>query len=180
MLIHFDKLRISDDNKHLSIKIRIGEEAYYENVYLTGIKIWDKETYGTNNTVWTSDLEANPKKEVEVDIPLTDILTSVANNMLFISVDIQGVPSIECPCGGDTIPTAVFADTCSIMNTIKSYTSELSNSCITPKGFINYLLLYKALEYAIKTCHYPEAIKYYNMLLKEYKTPVTTNCGCHG
>jgi hypothetical protein len=46
MLIHFDKIRISDDNNYLELDIRVGEESYYKDVLIRKVKIQDKNTYG--------------------------------------------------------------------------------------------------------------------------------------
>lgn len=46
MLIHFDKIKISDDNKYLELDIRVGEESYYKDVLIRKVKIQDKNTYG--------------------------------------------------------------------------------------------------------------------------------------
>lgn len=175
MLIHFDKILISDNKLELDIKI--GEESYYKDVIIKKVKIQDKDTYGTNNYVYITETRI---KKFSKAIPLSDILTNINNNMLFITVEIQGTPTADCPCNNDVIPTAVYVETSSIIKNIEQYTAELNNSCSMPKGFMNYLLLYKALEYAIKTCHYKEAISYLDKLTKETKVPVTSNCKCNG
>lgn len=116
MLIHFDKLRVSDDNKHLEIIIRVGDEKYFENVYLSELKIQDKETYNKVDVFY----KKFPKtKLLSIDIPFTEILSNLNNNMLFISVGIEGTPGIECPCGADTLPTAVYVDTSNIIKNIE-------------------------------------------------------------
>ena len=175
MLIHFDKILISDNKLELDIKV--GSEPYYKDVIIKKVIIQDKSTYGTSTYVYTIETRS---KQFNKDILLSDILTNINNNILFITVEISGAPTADCPCNSDVIPTAVYVDTNSILNTIKGYNNELTKDCSIPKGYINYLLLYKALEYSIKTCNYKEAIKYYNLLLKDYKVPVTSNCGCHG
>lgn len=175
MLIHFDKILISDNKLELDIKI--GEESYYKDVIIKKVKIQDKDTYGTNNYVYITE---NRIKKFSKAIPLSDILTNINNNMLFITVEIQGTPTADCPCNSDVIPTAVYVETSNIIKNIEQYTAELNNSCSMPKGFMNYLLLYKALEYAIKTCHYKEAISYLDKLTKETKISVTSNCKCNG
>lgn len=60
------------------------------------------------------------------------------------------------------------------------YLRELSNSCGIPKGFIDFILRIKALDMAIETCNYTEAIKYWEMLNKMPTRTTTNNCGCHG
>lgn len=178
MLIHFNKLYISDDRKHLIVKVKVGEEYYYNNVYISGINIQDKDTYGTGH-VYNEMFEDSPMKEIEFKIPLSSILSDIKNNILFINIRISGTPTLECPCGQDEIPTAVFVDTSAIVNSIKSSSLELSKKCEKPKFLTNYLLTYKALEYAIRTKDYNNAIKFLKKLtdntsINSYK------CGCNG
>ena len=61
-----------------------------------------------------------------------------------------------------------------------AYLKELDNSCVIPKGFIDFILRVKALDMAIETCNYTEAIKYWEMLNRKSVKTVTNNCGCHG
>lgn len=177
MLIHFDKIKISDDNKYLELDIRVGEESYYKEVLIRKVKIQDKNTYGERQYNWQTETVT---KNFSKKIPLTEILTGIKNNILFISVEISGAPTADCPCNNDILPIAVYADTSTIINNIKADADKLVDSCSAPKGFMNYLLLYKAFEYSIKTCHYEEAIRYFEQLLKEYKSSITSNCGCNG
>ena len=60
------------------------------------------------------------------------------------------------------------------------YLKELGNSCTIPKGFIDFILRVKALDMAIETCNYMEAIKYWEMLNRMPAKTTTNNCGCHG
>ncbi len=60
------------------------------------------------------------------------------------------------------------------------YLKELSNSCVIPKGFIDFILRFKALDIAIETCNYTEAIKYWKMLNRVPTRTTTNNCGCYG
>lgn len=60
------------------------------------------------------------------------------------------------------------------------YLKELGNSCEVPKGFIDFILRVKALDIAIETCNYTEAIKYWEMLNRTPVRTTTSNCGCHG
>lgn len=182
MLIHFNKIKISDDNNYLELDIKVGEESYYKDVTIKKVLIQDKNTYGTNSYVWSTSYESllRKPKVVSLNIPFSEIFGKISDNILFITVEISGAPTANCPCNEDVIPTAVYVETSNIIKNIEQYTAELNNTCTMPKGFMNYLLLYKALEYSIKTCHYKEAISYLDKLLKEIKIPVTSNCKCNG
>nr|DAI45531.1 MAG TPA: hypothetical protein [Bacteriophage sp.] len=60
------------------------------------------------------------------------------------------------------------------------YLKELGNSCVIPKGFIDFILRLKALDMAIETCNYTEAIKYWKMLNRTQIRITSNNCGCRG
>lgn len=179
-MIQFTKILLSEDNKNLIIKAKIEESSYFENVYLDSIIIDDVKSYDTDAHVFAGILEDN-FKEYEWVIPVNNILTSLTNNMLFIKIKSKGVPSFDCPCNSDINEIiGVFADVCSILNNINLYSKELNKDCQLPKGFIDYLLLFKALEYALKSCNYDKAIKYWKKLQNTQSLKIVNKCGCNG
>ena len=183
-MLHFNKIRLSPDRKTLTIEAWLEETNYNTQVFPYEIKIQDISTFGTSTYVYNTDLSSytNEDKEVTINIPVGEILANISNNMLFITITLQGNIDISCPCGKDIMTyTAVFADACTMMNNLSTYTTELNQECSIPKGFINYLLLFKALEYSLKTCNYKDAIKYWNRLNKILRVNISpSNCNCHG
>lgn len=58
----------------------------------------------------------------------------------------------------------------------------MQDTCDIPRGFIEYYLKMKALEFALKTCHFIHACKYWNKYFykKNKKGIFPHKCGCHG
>lgn len=117
MLIHFDKIKISDDNNYLELDIRVGEESYYKDVIIKKVNIQDKSTYGSSTYNWSFETR---EKNFSMKVPLPSIITkSIKDNILFITVEIAGSPTADCPCNNDVIPTAVYVETSNIIKTIE-------------------------------------------------------------
>lgn len=179
-MVKFTRIKLSEDKKYLNIGVKIDGSSYFSNVYINSIKIDDVKSYGTDYHVYTNKLSSNVKSYTWV-IPVSEILTSLSNNMLFITIETVGEPSFDCPCGADINKvTGVFADVCSILNNIHNYTKELNSTCELPTGFINYFLLYKAYEYSLKSCNYDKAVKYWNKLHNTQSVKLTNKCNCNG
>ena len=60
------------------------------------------------------------------------------------------------------------------------YIKEVDNSCEIPKGFIDMFLQLKAIQYAIDSGHYQQAIIYYDRFFKNIRLKGPSDCGCHG
>lgn len=179
-MLHFKKIKLSEDRTILDIDVYIEELDYNSNVYLDSIKIQDVESYGTTSVNYQKSLTGK-LKEIKLSIPVSEILSNIKNNMLIITVNLTGTVDINCPCGKDIMNyMAIFADIQNITSVLNSYLNEFKNNCSTPKGFSNYFLLFKAFEYAARTCRYIDAIKYWKMLNKETKIITSNNCSCHG
>ena len=121
-------------------------------------------------------------KTIRMEINYTELLYNLNQDLLFVYVKIKGTPSVDTPCGMDSITTlGVVSNLYPLYQYTFSYIKELGDTCSIPKNFINYILQYKAFELAIKTGHYTEAIKYWKRFFMGIKDSVITpNCGCHG
>jgi hypothetical protein len=60
----------------------------------------------------------------------------------------------DTPCGKDVIETAIVYDENIILDKGLNYLSTLADSCIIPKGFIDFILKKAALDLSIKACNY--------------------------
>lgn len=131
-----------------------------------------------------SDLDERPLKikTIRMEINYTELLYNLNQDLLFVYVKIKGTPSVDTPCGMDNITTlGVVSNFYPLYQHAFNYIKELNDTCSIPKNFINYILQYKAFEFAIKTGHYTEAIKYWKKFFMGIKDSViTSNCGCYG
>ena len=102
--------------------------------------------------------------------------------MFFVWVKTKGTPSISTPCGEDnTLTLGVAIALYPLYQQAFGYIKELEKECATPKGFINFILQSKALQLAVRTGHYTQAIKYWEKFFRGLKKNVVTNkCGCYG
>lgn len=123
------------------------------------------------------NLLKNYKLELSVNESMLDF-----SKLLFVYIKTTGVPTPDTPCGMDNMTTlGVVTNLYPLYQQAFGYIKELSDTCITPKNFINFILQYKAFQLAVKTGHYTEAIKYWKKFLHGIKdVTVTSKCGCHG
>lgn len=189
-MVTFQELRITPDGQNLIIDVSvIRNPSYYQDVYLDNIQIDTQDTFiesgPSSKTVYNTiikGVEGKSLKSIRLKLNAGDLLPSLNSNLFFVYVKVKGTPSADTPCGMDNITTlGVVFNFYPLYQHAFNYIKELSNTCSIPKNFINYILQYKAFEFAIKTGHYTEAIKYWKKFFMEIKnSAITSNCGCHG
>ena len=108
---------------------------------------------------------------------------SLDNNLFFVYITASGTPSPGTPCGMDesTVMGVVY-NLRPWYNYGMGFIRGLADTCDIPAGFIDYILRFKAFQLALKTGHYPVAIKYWKWFIKGKKPVVKTSkgCGCNG
>lgn len=129
-------------------------------------------------------LDDYSKKHVKLILKPEDLGVPIAGNMFFVHVISSGEPEVDTQCElreSRIVGTAV--NLYPIYKQSVIYTKELGDTCNIPKGFIDYILKIKALDLAIRTGNYQEAIRYWNRLFKNlyytYTEP-SNSCGCYG
>lgn len=111
--------------------------------------------------------------------------SSFSDSLLFVYVTCKGVQSECTPCVLDSSkPTiGVVFDEKLLYQRVMDYTKQLADTCVIPKGYIDFILLWNAFKASIETEHWVPAIKYWHML---FDLPSLINgrtikgCGCHG
>lgn len=121
-------------------------------------------------------------KNYKLFIKDVDILYNLNKDLLFVEVYTKGLPSLDTPCGLDINPTiGAVAWFRPILNKILSHTKGITDRCEIPRSFMDFILLYRAFQLAIKTGNFKQAIKYWRMLFKKnLKDVITNKCTCHG
>ena len=185
-MITFNELKITPDGEKLIIDISVKDLEYYTDVYLDAIFIDTQNTFietDPSPSAFVMPIE-DDLKSYRIELRGEDISYSLNDNIFFVRVKTRGTPAINTPCGMDNIITLGIAiNFYPLYQQAISYIKELSDTCTTPKNFINFMLQYKAFQLAIKTGHYTEAIKYWKKLHSSQTikdTTVTNNCGCYG
>ena len=184
-MVQFNELRITPDGQKLIIDVSVKDLEYYTNVYLDTIQIDTQDTFvesgPSSEVAYTKTIGGN-SKSVKLELGTGDLLPSLKDNLFFVYVRTKGTPASNTPCGMDIITTVgVVTNLYPLYQQAFGYIMELSDTCIIPKNFINFILQYKAFELAVKTGHYTEAIKYWKRFFMGIKDSVITpNCGCYG
>lgn len=184
-MIKFTDLRVNKG--HLIITAEVREiEDYYDNVYISQIKIDSQDTFNSSGPssrlIYESETFTAAKK-VTLDLVASDFdgNIDIDKTMFFVYAVASGTPASDTPCGFDETPSVgVTFSLCPIYNETMQYVKEVENTCVLPKDFINMILQFKAIQYSINSGHFTQAIKYYNKFYKTLSVSTTNSCGCHG
>lgn len=184
-MIKFTDLRVNKGHLIVTAEVReIGD--YYDNVYISQIKIDSQDTFNSSgpssHLIYESETFTAAKR-VTLDLDASDFNGDIDMNktMFFVYVTATGIPASDTPCGFDETPSVgVTFSLCPIYNETMQYVKEVDDSCNLPKGLINMILQFKAIQYSINSGHFTQAIKYYNKFYKTLSVSTTNSCGCHG
>lgn len=178
-MVEFKILKL-DDNGNLHIRVSVISHKWYTNVYLSNITIDNQDTYvenGPSKEPLLKKIITGNAKEYDLEVSRKNL----SNDILFIYVQVKGIPSEDTPCGFDKIITMrTFVDLHSIYDIAMNYMRELANTCSIPSNFIDFILRFNAFKLAIQDNNYLLAIKYWKWFFNniEYKQ-ATSNCGCN-
>lgn len=168
-MIQYNQLSIEGK---LHIDIEVEDKPYFDNIFISGVRIDTADTYNTEHSFKTIEQEDSKELVVNISIAGTD-------DLFIITPIVSGYPSEDAPCGQDEVnPAYIYCDA-KIRNRGLSYLKELGEDCTIPKGFVDFILLSEALDLALQTCNYSEAVKYWNFLHRR-SIRTSNKCGCHG
>lgn len=104
---------------------------------------------------------------------------SLSNGLFFVYVTAKGVPDPSTPCNMDNAATmGVVCNLHDIFQSFMPYIREVESDCKIPKGFINHILRFKALELSLAVGNYTLAIKYWNKFFKNRIINKPSICNC--
>lgn len=184
-MLKFSELRVF--RGHLLITVEVQQiENYYDNVYINSIKIDTQDTFkstGPSGNLIYQTTAPEGSKKFTLDLQARDFNSSInmSKTMFFVYAEPTGIPDPSTPCGLDNAVTlGVTFDKCPILNQTMAYVKEVNNTCEIPNGFINMILQYKAIQYAIDSGHFEEAIKFYNKFYGKITNRTFNKCKCNG
>lgn len=196
-MVIFNECRIVKGGRDLIIDIEIDSLTYYKDVYLKAIYI-DKSSNFKNSTnpsdkaykmnlADIAEIDGNPTtniKSYRLKINSATLgLESFSNDIFFIYVEVEGLPTEDTPCCKyNKYTMAVAIDLNPVYNIAMNHIKALSDDCKINTDFINSILRYKALDLAVKTGNYTSAIHWWNKFKGTTITSSSTsnNCGCNG
>jgi hypothetical protein len=190
-MIHFNELRITEDNKSLIIDVSVDSDSCFSDVTLDTIIIDNQNTYIDNGP------SSNPILSINIKEYYTKVLTESSceyaqvysesqeykcyikdsknirllinledyniksTDILFVYVISEGTPTCEIV---KPYILGTVVNLYYIYTNAMNYIRETECNCSIPKNFIDFILRLKALELCIKTGNYIKAIKYWNKL----------------
>ena len=189
-MIVFNNVKISQDDKYITIDAEIENNKYYENMYIDSVIIDNQDTFSpngpSNNPIYT--YKAQPlnsdiySRNVHLELTKVDLnLATLEKNIFFIYIIAGGVPAPDTPCGYDNnTAVKVLVNTYPIYRNIMNYIKELGNTCSVPYNLIDKSLQLKMLDISIQTGNNAEAINIWKKYFMDNITNEPINCNCNG
>ena len=188
-MLEFTLLEVSDDNSCIHIKANVVDASYTQDVYINKIVIVTKDNYDAINipvkekAVYYDDT-LNVKK-LNLSLTLNQLigLKSLENQLLYVYVYTEDLPTVDVlkyPCGADKnlIVGALFNWYPLYqrgMNKFKAF----KDSCNVNKDFIDFILLFKYLQLAIKCNDIPTINNIWDKLFLNSNTLTSNKCNCY-
>ena len=194
-MIIFNELRIDALGKNLIIDVSVDTHSYFNDMTIEYIKIDTDKTFKTSDEpsdkainvslIDPSDIQPIESsvglKRVRRCISAKELGVDLTKSLLFVFVKEKGVPAPNTPCNFDRLMyMQTVAYLIPLYNSIISKIKELGDTCNIPKGLIDSILRFKALELSIKTGNYDRAIKLWNRLFSETNVIIPPNNCCNG
>lgn len=190
-MVIFDKLVLSDDRTKLLIDAHISDASYYDDRFIEGVYIDTQETVlehfdnPSDNPIYTYKPEINVKERT-VHLEITKAMMPTftgdfSKTLFFVFIKTKGTFPSNTPCGQDNPYTlGVTFDEALVYNKVMQYVKEVSKDCEIPKGFIDLILRLETLKISLKTKHYAQAEKMFNLLISNIESKQTVTCNCNG
>lgn len=183
-MVNITTLYVDRDAKAIRLKAYVGEESYYDNVYITDVKIDTQDTFtnGTPSSNVIYEKTINNQKSIDLTIPYSDLSVLDFDNLYFVYVITNDAYAFNTPCGFDNyITVSATADFTLYLNATLATVSHLKDCCDLPREFICRILQYAAFRIAVECKDFQKAIYYYKTYLKPgAHAPSRSGCGCHG
>lgn len=201
IMLHFNELYITEDNKCLVIDVEIDDVPEYDSCYIESIEIssgWDCTEEGNFGAfVQAYSDEDEHRRHVRMmlkkaDEPIAALVTEERNNPLegiilvraSASCDVETLVNTECGCESNEIAGAAYNAKPLYDNAVK-YANNYGNTCATNdmSDFVDWLLRYYGFQFALKCGDLCQAQYYFANYLNGTAPSGTRSsnpCGCHG
>ena len=178
-MVHFNELRIDEKTGKMIVDVEVLTEAK-ASCYIKKIEVTNQDGFNSTDPA-SSKMIYTKTYEGEETLAAREFFDTVDNKMYFVMVTWGGTPPLNTACSLDTNPiTAATVNMCPIYHKVLSSIKEITNPTCkqdTYRNFINYFLQFKAMQIAVDTEHYNEAITLYNKYF--VGESVTPTCGCN-
>lgn len=178
-MLQFNELNISSDRKYLIIDAQVQDLEFYDDVYISDIIVDTQNSFiatgPSDNPIYHLTCEDDVKhirKYIDID--------SIQNNLFFVYILTSGQPSDDTPCGmKHNMITGVAYDKYSLYRLGMEFIGQV-DGCEIPRNLLDYIFRTKALDIAIDTGNYAQAITYWKKLFAKNKSlSIVKPCGCY-
>ena len=186
-MIQFNELRIDPDTNTLIIDAEVPDE-YKELVSIEYLYIDTEETVKpyepSSKCVYKKDYSTTKPTQIHLEIPDENAWMQQMTVESFVWIRVSGDPGVSAVCGRDnTLTLGIVSNPVILCSKGLQHIKEVEEKCLIPKGFIDFLLLYKAFELASKIQDVASVLRYWNLLQRNitevsYTSTKSGGCGC--
>lgn len=198
IMLHFNELYITEDNKCLVIDVEVDDYSVYDSCYIDTIDFslgagCDDGTLGDFVSVYSDDGEHEKHKRFVLETTDESVVQMFGDTpksfdgLVFVKVtamcDTETLVKTECGCESNEICGIAYNGKPIYDNAVKyadSYGASCSNNDMT--AFLDWLLRYYGFLFALKNGDLCQAKYYWNNYLKGSASVARSSnpCGCHG
>lgn len=167
---------------YLRLKVVIPIEQYsgLEGCYIKKITLCSPEFYSSSNN-WYIVYEQDPDDPEDIitsypptsgPIAINSEYVSEDSDMYILRVECGGTPSPDVPCEYQKpVKEVAILYPNHMYNYAISFIKDMQNDCSKTGPFNDFMMRYKAVELAVKSCDIKNAVAYYNMFFGKNRVP---------
>lgn len=186
-MILFNELKITTDGKHLVIDASVRDDTYYTDVYIANVKVDSQDTFSSTgpsaNPIYTYTEISSISKRIQLQLTSANLSNvDLSKTLFFVYITVKGTPAADTPCGMDNVTTlGVTFDLYSIYTHNMKLIGEIKDNCTIPDSLADAILKLDALNMALRSANYTQAITYWKDWFAETeRNYITSGCGCNG
>lgn len=206
-MISFKELRILDEK--LIIDVSILGDRYFDNMYITEVRIDTQDTYIDNGSsskpVYTKEfinasdeltkeelklinketLNLYNTRDVRLVLDKKDFIGSniinLSDNIYYVYIQVGGTPAPDTPCGMDNLEHLGIAyNPYIVLQDSLKYLMEIDDVDNIPRHIIDSILRKEAFETTIAIGNYNKVNYYWSKFYKGVQETISKPCSCNG
>lgn len=189
-MLEFKLLEVSNDNSCIHVKANVITASYTKNVYINKVVIVAKDKYD-NIDIPTEDEalyydDTLETKELDLQLSINQLvgIETLENQLLYVYVSTDDAPTAEVlnlPCNTDNnLIVGVLFNSSSLYKRGMEYFKSVKDYCKVNKNFIDFILLYRYLQLAIRCNDLGAVNKIWDKLFINPFISNISNCNCYG
>ena len=171
-MVTIEKFRYINGTLDILVKV----PSRYEGYYLTKVEVCDSTTYSTQGkVVFPESEEYDPDVLQQTEFSISNTLDyfniEQGESLIILKVEVGGDIPVDLPCNDSPKSEAAILILDDMYKYAISFIKDMQNDCSKIGPFNDFMMRYKAVELAVKSCDINNAVNYYNMFFGENRLP---------